>query len=581
MKVHVAVMLFCLIAFLVHFQPNDAATASGSINVNLNEGNSGTIEIRRIDPCGNFTPEEVDIKKHWDMPSGIILVKATLEWSNTSFRLDFGIGMGECPDNGVQLANKNDTSGYIEISYSNGSEMALGQWFAHIKVLNCGELRGKSCNYTISVTLVTSPPSQVTIYNPSGNDISFYSIRLSWSKATSPNFDKYELHMSETNPNFVPSKNTLLWTSPYCNPAYNSYNVTGLDDDTLYHFRVRVYDKYGGYSDSSIVSVRTRVYIDYSPAKVTVSDAGDVTDTSVTIRWTRCLEDDFKEYQLHMSQNYKFEPNASTLLQTFSNPYQDSYKVIGLAPLTTYTFVVMVFDKAGFNSTSNYHNVTTLSVNTPPIAVISEISPKEVVKGSYVNFVGYGTDTDEGWLITEYLWLSSIDGVIGRVQVFSTNLLSVGKHTITFKVKDDRGAWSEDAVAYLVVTEPEKPNAKPIAILSKESMQAFVNEEITIDATSSNDPDGNITAYRFDLGDGNIIDWTQNGIVVHSYSEAGEYIVRVQVRDNNGTISDWASMTIKIIVKKKNVPADAFLFAFLAIISITLLITHPSRYRIK
>ncbi len=554
MKVHVAFMLAVMLASLIVSMPSEGASTSGSISVTLDEGNTGTIEVKRVDPCGNFSPEEIDVKKHWTMPTGITAVRASLDWDDATFFLDFGTGTGECPDNGIQLSHVNGTSCHLEIYFANGSEMQTGQWFVHIKVINCGEKRGANCNYTLTVTLISAPPAPVTLATPSGSAVSQFYIILSWSSSNIPNFGKYEVHMS-TNPNFTPSQSTLVWTANY--PTYNSYNVTGLNDDTVYHFRVRTYDNYGGYSDSNVVSVKTLVYIDLPPPKVTVSDAGDATDTSVTIKWTKCTESDFREYQLHMSRIYGFTPSSATLVQTLVDAQRERYTVTGLEPSTTYSFVVKVFDKAGFNSTSNYYNVTTLPPNTPPTAVISDISPSPAFRGDIVNFVGYGTDVDDGWAISEYLWTSSIDGIIGHSQVFSSNTLSSGTHTIAFKVRDNRGAWSEEVTRVLTIKEPVVPNQRPIAKIMGTTVRAFVGDEITLDATSSSDSDGNITGYRFEFGDGESIDWTQAGIAVHAYKEAGKYSAKVQVRDDDGAVSDWASMSVAITTRPNSSPSIA------------------------
>ena len=54
---------------------------------------------------------------------------------------------------------------------------------------------------------------------------------------------------------------------------------------------------------------------------------------------------------------------------------------------------------------------------------------------------GHGEDVDG--FITEYQWESSRDGIISNTPNFSTDDLSPGYHTISFRVKDNDDQWSE------------------------------------------------------------------------------------------------------------------------------------------
>jgi len=86
------------------------------------------------------------------------------------------------------------------------------------------------------------------------------------------------------------------------------------------------------------------------------------------------------------------------------------------------------------------------------------------------------------------------------------------------------------------------PNQPPIANFTYYPENPIVNQEITFDASDSYDPDGNITAYEWDFGDGNITKTTEEKIK-HSYSEAGIYEVTLTVTDNEGA----KNSTTKII----------------------------------
>ena len=77
------------------------------------------------------------------------------------------------------------------------------------------------------------------------------------------------------------------------------------------------------------------------------------------------------------------------------------------------------------------------------------------------------------------------------------------------------------------------PNQPPVASFSYSPQNPVVNETITFDASASTDPDGNITSYEWNFGDGNVTSTTHE-ILNHSYSEAGSYEVTLTVTDDDG-----------------------------------------------
>ena len=85
-------------------------------------------------------------------------------------------------------------------------------------------------------------------------------------------------------------------------------------------------------------------------------------------------------------------------------------------------------------------------------------------------------------------------------------------------------------------------NQPPIANFTYYPEKPVVNQSVTFDASSSYDPDGNITSYEWNFGDGNITN-TMHEIIKHSYSEVGSYEVTLTVTDNE----EAKNSTTKII----------------------------------
>ena len=97
--------------------------------------------------------------------------------------------------------------------------------------------------------------------------------------------------------------------------------------------------------------------------------------------------------------------------------------------------------------------------NYPPTAIIDSLTPNPAKQGrDIVSFTGHGTDSDGS--IVAYNWTSSLDGLLNTSASFTKPAaeLSVGTHTIYFKVQDDYGAWSSPATENLVI---EAANQSP------------------------------------------------------------------------------------------------------------------------
>jgi parallel beta-helix repeat protein len=83
----------------------------------------------------------------------------------------------------------------------------------------------------------------------------------------------------------------------------------------------------------------------------------------------------------------------------------------------------------------------------------------------------------------------------------------------------------------------------PIANFTYLPLHPVVNQTVTFNASNSTDPDGNITKYDWDFGDGNITNTTEE-IINHSYSLAGDYLVNLTVTDNDGATNSTSQLII-------------------------------------
>jgi len=83
------------------------------------------------------------------------------------------------------------------------------------------------------------------------------------------------------------------------------------------------------------------------------------------------------------------------------------------------------------------------------------------------------------------------------------------------------------------------PPFSPIAMLKASKTKVKPDELIEFDASSSYDPDGEISYYYLDFGDRHSSGWITYPKVNHSYDKLGVYHAKVKVMDDRGMISEW------------------------------------------
>lgn len=91
----------------------------------------------------------------------------------------------------------------------------------------------------------------------------------------------------------------------------------------------------------------------------------------------------------------------------------------------------------------------------------------------------------------------------------------------------------------------QKPGPQPPhAAFSVTPVTPKVGEEVVFDASESKDPDGQITEYLWDFGDGSPAE--SGPVVIHVYDAVGQYTVKLTVTDDQG-LSSSAEKTLTVV----------------------------------
>ena len=171
--------------------------------------------------------------------------------------------------------------------------------------------------------------------------------------------------------------------------------------------------------------------------------------------------------------------------------------------------------------------------NQPPIADPS--GPYNASAGSPVSFDGSASSDPDG-TIAAYDWDFG-DGGTGTGATPTHTYAAAGTYTVTLTVTDDGDATDAQATTATITAQPMPPIAD-----ANGPYAGVVGTPVNFDGSGSSDPDGVITAFAWDFGDGGI---GTGATPAHTYSVDGIFVVTLTVTDDDGqTANDTSTATI-------------------------------------
>ncbi|MCG2825437.1 MAG: PKD domain-containing protein [Thermoplasmatales archaeon] len=209
-----------------------------------------------------------------------------------------------------------------------------------------------------------------------------------------------------------------------------------------------------------------------------------------------------------------------------------------------YTVTLKVKDDLGVES--YLVNKTILVRNTLPQADAGE---NRTLNTNYVLF-NASNSTDIDGVIVNYTWDfgdGNISYSIAAVHIYG----AVGNYTVTLTVVDDDGD-SGIAVIWCNVT-----NLAPTANITAVPTECYTFEDVTLSASASYDPDGTVTEYFFDFGDGTNSGWVTTPTITHSYTNGTDlYNVTLMVIDDAGA-TNYNIATVTLTIHNRPPTANA------------------------
>ncbi|HSI99820.1 MAG TPA: PKD domain-containing protein [Patescibacteria group bacterium] len=182
-------------------------------------------------------------------------------------------------------------------------------------------------------------------------------------------------------------------------------------------------------------------------------------------------------------------------------------------------------------------------VKAPPVA---EAGPdRHVAIGEVITFDA-GASTDPDGALVDYRWEFG-DGASGDGPMAQYAYRASGTYPVTLTVRDNSGTATSIHSDQLTVVV----NEPPVAEAGED--QLVTSSEVRYDGTASADPDGTIASYEWDFGDSAR---GTGATPIHVYQKPGEYLVRLTVTDDSGTVRSSASDSVRVTVNAAPI-ADA------------------------
>ncbi|WP_458776036.1 PKD domain-containing protein [Desulforhopalus sp. 52FAK] len=385
-------------------------------------------------------------------------------------------------------------------------------------ILTVTDVAGQTSQKTTVITAVSAGVSYPFSWSANAEPVEGYKLYYKKGGSAEPPFD---------------GTDAAEGVSPIDLGKVTSFTITGLEDNTTYHFALTAYN---GSEESDYTDVIT-VFPEGStdPLSANISVDGQTGDAPLTVN---------------------FDGSGSTgSISSYSWNFGDGDTAAGVtanhiySSVGNYTATLTVVDSSGSSmQDSVVINVTeTTSVDLTPPTAVAEVDTTEGIVPFVVGFEGGSSTCAPGNTIVSYEW----DFGDGSEKQYGTTVEhyfnQAGTYLVALKVTDSNGN-SAEATTLVTATEPVvEENSDPVAVFTQTSTVGAVPFSVEFNASGSSDPDGDNLTYSWTFGDGAV---ASGAVVEHNYAITGVFSVQLTVEDSKGAATE-VSQTIAVLTDRE------------------------------
>lgn len=248
---------------------------------------------------------------------------------------------------------------------------------------------------------------------------------------------------------------------------------------------------------------------------------------------------------------YKWVKKSGPSEVIFVDPSKVRTSISGLEA-GAYVFTLTVTDDQGVSSSADVAIVVNKAPNQLPVIVVDTLKNVFLPDESVV--LDGSASYDPDGKISKYRWKEESGPSQARIVDTTSSKLDVsglvnGVYVFEFTVVDNEGAHSSEKVTVGVY---ETPNESPVANAGLDQSISLPSDSISLDGSSSYDPDGTIASYQWESMTGPTqvrLFHKDSALCIISGLQAGTYDFKLTVTDNSGAI---AVATVSVYVLPAN-----------------------------
>jgi PKD repeat protein len=206
----------------------------------------------------------------------------------------------------------------------------------------------------------------------------------------------------------------------------------------------------------------------------------------------------------------------------------------------TFTVGVTVTSSAGLTDTATA-KVTVDAAPAAPVAKLAVTPTSGTAPVQVTADAGASSDPQGRALTYAFDWGDAATTAAQSSASATHTFADAGTYSVRVTVRNAAGLTDTATAEVTVDAAPAAPTAK----LSVTPGSGTAPVQVTADATTSSDPQGQALTYRFDWGDGSSAATQPGATATHTFASAGSYTVTVTVTNRSG-LTDTATQQVTV-----------------------------------